>query len=74
MGNNKLSIFITFTISQMSKYNSDPRAGHMKVAKMVVRYLKGLIHLEWVYRSSQNEFSISCSLFSLVRYRDSVIA
>lgn len=42
---------IVFAIGELSKHNSDPRVGYMKVAKKVVRYLKRTIHIRLVYRS-----------------------
>lgn len=48
----------------------------MKVAKKVIRYLKGIIHLGLVYRSQlkdEGEIKASTILspFRLIRYRDS---
>lgn len=36
---------IAFAVGQLSKRNSDPRVGHLKAAKRVIRYLKGTMHL-----------------------------
>lgn len=43
---------IAFAVNQLSKYNSDPRADHIKAAKKVVRYLKKMMYLRLVYESS----------------------
>lgn len=40
---------IAFVVGQLSKRNADPRVGHLKVAKRVVRYLKGTMHLGLMY-------------------------
>ena len=36
---------ITIVVGQLSRHNSDPRAGHLCIAKYVLRYLKGMITL-----------------------------
>lgn len=61
---------IAFAMSQLSKHNLDLRSNHMKVAKKVVRYLKGIIHLELVYRLSQSNVLAIYSFFGVIRYRD----
>ncbi len=40
---------IAFVVSQLSKYNADPRKGHLQVAKKVVRYLKGIMQMGLVF-------------------------
>lgn len=66
---------IAFAVGQLSKHNSDPRTGHMKAAKKVVRYLKGTIHLGLVYGSyPQSNIPAAPSLFGLIRYGDSSYA
>lgn len=42
---------IAFAVGQLSKRNLDPRIGHLKAAKQVVRYLKGTMHLGHKYGS-----------------------
>ncbi len=66
---------IAFAVGQLSKYNSDHRAGHMKSAKKMVRYLNGTMHLGLVYGSQpQSETPAAPSLFGLIGYRDSSYA
>lgn len=36
---------ISFVIGQLGRRNADPRVGHLKAAKQVIRYLKGTMHL-----------------------------
>ena len=36
---------IAFVVGQLSRHNSDPRVGHLRIAKQVPRYLKGTITL-----------------------------
>ena len=36
---------ITFVIEQLSRHNSDSRAGHLYITKQVLRYLKETIML-----------------------------
>ncbi len=62
---------IAFAVGQLSKHQSDLRAGHMKTAKKVVRYLKGMMHLGLVYGSQpQSETPAASSPFRLIGYRD----
>lgn len=42
---------IAFVVGQLSRRNADPRVGHLKAAKRVVRYLKGTMHLGHIYGS-----------------------
>lgn len=65
---------IAFAVGQLSKHNLDCRAGHIKVAKKVMRYLKEMIHLGLVYESSQSKASASYSLFDPVGYEDTSYA
>ncbi len=53
---------IAFAVGQLSKHNSDPRAGHMKAAKKVVRYLKGTMHLGLVYGSQPQSETLAAFL------------
>lgn len=70
---------IAFAIGQLSKYNSDPRIDHMKVAKKVVCHIKSTIHLGLVYRGQskdkgETKTSIALSLFGLIGYENSSYA
>lgn len=40
---------ISFVVSLLSQYNSDPRVGHFRVAKQLLCYLKGTIYLRIVW-------------------------
>lgn len=40
---------IAFVVGQLSRHNSDPRSGHLRVAKQVLRYLKETITLGIVW-------------------------
>lgn len=69
---------ISFVVGQLSKRNADPRAGHLKAAKRVVRYLKRTMHLGLVYGAhpqSENEVKAKTPagqpLFGLIGYADS---
>lgn len=63
---------IAFAVGQLSKHNSDPRAGHMKAAKKVMRYLKGTMHIGLVYGSLfQSKVPAAPSPFGLIGYGDS---
>lgn len=69
---------ISFVVRQLSKRNADPRVGHLKAVKRVVRYLKGTIHLEPVYGAhpqSENKAKAKTLAgqppFGLVGYADS---
>lgn len=68
-----------FAVGQLSKHNADPRVGHMKAAKKVVRYLKGTMHLGLVYGSypkdeGDTRAPNAPSRFVLVGYGDSSYA
>ena len=41
---------IIFAVSQLSSYNSNPCQRHLIIAKHVLRYLKGTINLDIVYK------------------------
>ena len=67
---------IFFAVGQLNKHNVDTRIGHMKVAKKVVRYLKGKMHLGLIYRDHlkdkrETKALITPSLFGLIRYGNS---
>lgn len=40
---------ISFIVGQLGRHNSDPRVGHMRIAKQVVRYLEGTASLSLCY-------------------------
>ncbi len=70
---------IALAVGQLSKHNSDPRIGHMKVAKKVVCYLKGTMHLGLIYGAKakdkgETKAPIAPSLFGLIGYGDSSYA
>lgn len=66
---------IAFAIGQLSKHNLDPRASHMKAAKKVVQYLKGTMHLRFVYKSQPQSKTLTApSSFELIGYGDSSYA
>lgn len=67
---------IAFAVSQLSKYNADPKISYIKLAKKIVWYLKSIIHLELVYRSQlkderETKAPIPSSLFEFIGYGDS---
>lgn len=55
---------IAFAMGQFSKRNADPRVGHLKAVKQVLRYLKGMMHLRITYRVNKN----NTPLYGLVGY------
>lgn len=66
---------IFFVIGQLSKRNADPQAGHLKVVKQDMQYLKGIIYVGLVYRAhSQSEDKVKAKTpagqppFGLVEY------
>lgn len=40
---------IAFTVGQLSRYNADPKKGHLQAAKRVVKYLKGTIEMSLTF-------------------------
>lgn len=44
---------VAFAVGQLSKRNADPRVGHLKAAKRILRYLKGTMHLGTTYGASE---------------------
>lgn len=66
---------IAFAVGRLSKHNADPRKGHLRAAKRVVRYLKGTIQLELVYGQRPDRCSpIDPAPYGLIRYGDSNFA
>lgn len=67
---------IDFVVGQLSKRNSDPRMGHLKAAKRVLRYLKDTMHLGLNYgdilkSDGQTKAPVTSSPYGLVGYTDS---
>ena len=54
---------IAFTVTRLSRFNSDPTEEHLRYAKYVLRYLKGTKSLQICYDGSSNA--------SLIGYSDS---
>lgn len=66
---------IAFVVGRLSKHNADPRKGHLRAAKRIVRYLKGTIHLELVYGQRPDGSSSTLPApYGLVGYGDSNFA
>ena len=40
---------IIFAMGQLSKHNSVVKINHMKIAKKMINYLKGIIYLKFIY-------------------------
>lgn len=40
---------IAFAVGQLSKYNIDPRKGHLRAAKKIVKYLKATMQMRLIY-------------------------
>ena len=62
---------IAFAIGQLSRHNADPRRGHFRAAKRVVRYLKGTMNLGLVYGRTTARDSPP---YGLIGYADSNFA
>lgn len=58
---------IAFAVGQLSKRNADPRVGHLRASKRVVRYLNDTMHLEITYGTSK----IDPKPYGLMEYDDS---
>lgn len=66
---------IAFAVGRRSKHDADPRRGHLKAARRVVRYLKRMMHLELVYgRRPDGSSPISPAPYGLIGYGDSNFA
>lgn len=64
---------IVFAVSQLSKQNTDPRKGPFQAIKRVVKYLKGTMQMELIYRQG-NSLSKNPSPFGLKGFADSIFA
>ena len=62
---------IAFAIGQLSRHNADPRRGHFRAAKRVVRYLKGTMNLGLIYGRTTTRDSPP---YGLISYADSNFA
>ena len=69
---------IAFIVGQLSRHNADPRVGHLRAVKRVVRYLKGTMHLGLVFQRGMIGTSPNGhkhpSPFGLLGYADSNFA
>lgn len=70
---------IAFAIGQLSKHNSHPKIGYIKLTKKVIRYLKDTIHLGFIYGAKakdvrETKASIALFLFGLIGYKNSSYA
>ena len=61
---------ISFVVKQLSRYNSDPRIIHMHTAKLVPRYLKGMMSLGLIYEKDTAYFMESYKPHDIVGYVD----
>lgn len=61
---------IFFAVRQLSKYNADPRKGHFRAAKRVVRYLKSTMQMGLMFGRASRELLP----YSLTGYADSNFA
>ena len=66
---------IFFAVRQLSKHNTDPQIGYLKLAKKVEHYLKNTIHLGLIYGGhlkdeEETKILIISFSFGLIRYGD----
>ena len=64
---------IVFAVGQLSKHNADPRNGHLRAAKRIVRYLKGIMQIGLIY-GRENSSPRDPPPFGLKSYADSNFA
>ena len=66
---------IAFVVGELSRHNANPRKGHFRAAKRVVRYLKGTIEMGLIFgRESAERSPRDPSPYGLVGYADSNFA
>ena len=66
---------IAFIVGLLSRHNADPKKGHLRVAKRVVRYLKGTMQLGLVYgRTSDGKSPTLPPPYGLIGYADNNFA
>lgn len=67
---------IAFVVGQLSRHNSDPRIEHLRIAKQVLRYLKGTITLgiEWENDPAGHRLGGRYGELGMVGYADSSYA
>ena len=66
---------IAFIVGLLSRHNADPRKGHLRATKRVVRYLKGTIQLGLVYGRTSDGRSLTLPPpYGLIGYADSNFA
>ena len=61
---------IAFVVGQLSKHNADPRKGHLKAAKKVVRYMNGTMQMKLMFGQTLT----NPPPYSLTGYADSNFA
>lgn len=62
---------ISFIVGQLGRHNSDPRVGHIRIAKQVVRYLKGSASLSLCYGRETRVVGHDAYKYGLVGCADS---
>ena len=67
---------IAFMVEQLSRHSSDPQMGHLRIAKQVLRYLKGTITLaiEWENNPEGHRSGRSYGELEIVEYADNSYA
>lgn len=66
---------IAFVVGQLSRHNSDPRSGHIRIAKQVLRYLKGTSTMGIVWgKDPASHRESDYGPFGIVGYADSSYA
>ena len=62
---------ITFAITRLSQYSSDPRQEYTKNVKHLLRYLRRASELTLTYKKDSNDEKKKLGSIKLVRYTDS---
>lgn len=66
---------IAFAVGQLSKHNADPKKGHLRAVRRVVRYLKGTMNLGLVFgRQPNGQPPRDPPPYGLIGYADSNFA